>query len=144
MTWWGFWPSPYGGLNVGDSRTSSERVVALIIAHRTPSPDFLLTSVEKSYRTEPPPKCSSTTRRRRRTPVAIEARLRTVNSHDDATISLFSMRVSGSTLCRLAPWYLSNLQHVPPISTSRFGPILRYGATPKSRPLAHMSAYEYL
>ena len=36
----GFWRSPYGGLNVGDSRTSSERVVALLIAHRTVSPDF--------------------------------------------------------------------------------------------------------
>ena len=36
----GKWRSPYGRLNVGDSRSSSERVVALLIAHRTPSPDF--------------------------------------------------------------------------------------------------------
>ena len=40
VSWVGFWSDAYGGLNAGDSRTSSERVVALLIAHRTPSPDF--------------------------------------------------------------------------------------------------------
>ena len=35
-----FWPSPYEGLNVGDSRASSERVVAVLIAHHAVSPDF--------------------------------------------------------------------------------------------------------
>ena len=28
LTWYGFWPDAYEGLNVGDSRASSERVVA--------------------------------------------------------------------------------------------------------------------
>ena len=40
LSWWVLWRSPYEGLNVGDSRTFSERVVALLIAHMTVSPDF--------------------------------------------------------------------------------------------------------
>ena len=36
----GKWGDAYGGLNVGDSRTSSERIVAELIAHRTPCSDF--------------------------------------------------------------------------------------------------------
>ena len=40
VVWVGFWPDPYGRLNVGDGRASSERVVALLIAHRTVCSDF--------------------------------------------------------------------------------------------------------
>ena len=61
MTWYGFWSDANEGLNVGNSRASSERVVALLIAHAPPCSDFRFTSAEKSYRTEhPAPKCSST------------------------------------------------------------------------------------
>ena len=43
----GFWPSPYEGLNVGDSRTSSERVVAELIAHPMTCSDFEKRSLKK-------------------------------------------------------------------------------------------------
>ena len=52
LTWYGFWPSPYGRLNVGDSRPSKRRVVAVLIAHRTPCSDFRLTSRVSHNRTE--------------------------------------------------------------------------------------------
>ena len=48
----GYWPSPYGRLNVGDSRRPKRRVVAVLIAHRTPCSDFRLTSHVSHNRTE--------------------------------------------------------------------------------------------
>ena len=36
----GFWSVAYEGLNVGDSRSSKRRVVAVLIAHHAVSPDF--------------------------------------------------------------------------------------------------------
>ena len=56
MTWYGFWRNPYGRLNVGDSRASSERVVAVLIAHRTPCSDFRVDVVVIHNRTGHAPK----------------------------------------------------------------------------------------
>ena len=48
----GFWPDAYGRLNVGDSRPSKRRVVAVLIAHPTVCSDFRLTSHVSHSRTE--------------------------------------------------------------------------------------------
>ena len=51
----GKWPSPYGRLNSADARvgpSAKRRVVAALIAHRTPCPDFRLTSALAHSRTE--------------------------------------------------------------------------------------------
>ena len=48
----GYWRSPYRRLNVSDSRRPKRRVVAVLIAHRTPCSDFRLTSHVSHNRTE--------------------------------------------------------------------------------------------
>ena len=48
----GFWGDPYGRLNVGDSRPSKRRVVAVLIAHPTVCSDFRLPSHVSHSRTE--------------------------------------------------------------------------------------------
>ena len=47
----------YEGLNVGDSRASSERVVAVLIPHPTVCSDFRVDVVVTHNRTGHPPKC---------------------------------------------------------------------------------------
>ena len=60
---WGHGESLTGvwSLDGADARRPKRRVVAALIAHRTPCSDFRVTSVEKSYRSERHPKCSSAT-----------------------------------------------------------------------------------
>ena len=48
----GYWRSPYGRLNVGDSRRPKRRVVAVLIAHAMTCSDFRLTSHVSHNRTE--------------------------------------------------------------------------------------------
>ena len=48
----GFWRDAYGRLNGADARRPKRRVVAALIAHRTPCSDFRLTSHVSHNRTE--------------------------------------------------------------------------------------------